>query len=250
MTADGLTIHDHAELTADRARYWLALDGWTVDEAAHLLCGIAPATDLLEAWVTYVRIGNPWDWTAANGYEHDYEARRTLLQRAGEVGALKFPASPAAVVSWAMAKGMKLPAPLVPAGYTVKGGEWVCASTTAATVPEAVAPAPAGATSTDLSMLATRDRLIAAFGAFTGMDSSWFDNLSDAPALMAARKVRGTAGRRPTEPWFCPYEVMRWLADPRRKKGRPMQEATGWRMLKQHFPAVYSAHELEAPESD
>ncbi len=101
------------------------------------------------------------------------------------------------------------------------------------------------------SMLATRDKLIAAFGVFTDMDDSWFDNLKDTPKLRAARKVPGQGGRgHISEPWFCPYEVMKWLIDPKRRKGRPMGVETGWRMLKKHFPKVHEAHEAEAPQPD
>ena len=31
----GPTVYDVAELTEGGARYWLAMDGWTIDEAAH-----------------------------------------------------------------------------------------------------------------------------------------------------------------------------------------------------------------------
>jgi hypothetical protein len=43
----------------------------------------------------------------------------------------------------------------------------------------------------DFKMLATRAQLITAFGAFTGMDATWFENLTDTPKLMNARKVIG-----------------------------------------------------------
>jgi hypothetical protein len=103
----------------------------------------------------------------------------------------------------------------------------------------------------NLSLLATRDRLVDAFGKFTDMDMSWFNNLNDVPALRRARKVAGTGGHgHTTEPWFCPFEVMQWLLSPRRKKGRAMNVVTGWRMLKGHFPKVYAQHESEAPADD
>lgn len=93
--------------------------------------------------------------------------------------------------------------------------------------------------SIDFAMLATRAQLIAAFGTFTGMDDSWFTNLKDTPKLKDARRIEGSGGKDSTEPLFCPYAVMSWLIDPKRKKGRSLSEDTGWRMLKKHFNSVY-----------
>lgn len=101
--------------------------------------------------------------------------------------------------------------------------------------------------------LAAPQELIAAFGSFTGMDALWFNSLKDTPALRDARKQRGRGGRacRAVEPLFCPYEVMKWLIDPKRKKGRQLREETGWRLLKGHFPASYKRfQEFEPPDDD
>ena len=116
-------------------------------------------------------------------------------------------------------------------------------------VPQAAAPKRAGAVSeVDYSVLASRDQLIAAFGAFTGMDIDWFKNLDDTPALKSARKVTGRGQRGSTvEPLFCPFEVMQWLVNPKRKKGRPLGEDTGWRLLKSHFPKAYAPRESADP---
>ena len=97
------------------------------------------------------------------------------------------------------------------------------------------------ATTSDLTVLATRKQLIDAFGARTGMCMEWFHNLSDRPALQQARKVTGIGGKNWTEPMFCPYEVMDWLCNGRRRSGRKLREEKGWEILKRDFPKVYSA---------
>lgn len=105
----------------------------------------------------------------------------------------------------------------------------------------APAQAPATTASVDFSQLATRSQLIDAFGNFTDMDGSWFAHLKDTPKLRAARKVSGHGGRgHTTEPYFCPYEVMCWLADPKRKKGRKLSSDKGWDLLEKHFSKVFN----------
>ena len=119
-------------------------------------------------------------------------------------------------------------------------------------VPLAVAPgiSPVAAEGVDFDMVATRKQLIDAFGRFTGMDMAWFDNLKDSPKLKAARKCTGQAGRRGAEPLFCPYEVMQWLSDPKRKKGRKINESTAWRLLKGSFGKVYDLHSIGDPDAN
>lgn len=102
----------------------------------------------------------------------------------------------------------------------------------------------------DFAMVTTRTKLIDTFGTFTGMDTTWFDNLTDTPKLNAARKHKGQGGRKHAEPLFCPYEVMQWLADPKRKKGRPLSDTTAWRLLKNHFPMVYNRYSIGDPNAD
>jgi hypothetical protein len=102
----------------------------------------------------------------------------------------------------------------------------------------------------DFEMLATRHRLIEAFGKFTGMDDSWFTNLKDTPKLKDARKVAGSGGKDSTEPLFCPYEVMRWLADPKQKKGRKLSTEKGWQLLEGHFPKVYNQYSIGDTRTD
>lgn len=116
--------------------------------------------------------------------------------------------------------------------------------------PAPVAPSASDALETEWHLLATAEQLCAAFGAFTGMNKDWFGKLGDKPVLKAARFQPGEGGRNKREPLFYVYPVLQWLIDERRKTGKPMQEATGWRMLKQHFPRVYEAYELSAPDPD
>jgi hypothetical protein len=109
------------------------------------------------------------------------------------------------------------------------------------------------ATKTDLGLLANPTMLIDAFGRNSGMSQAWFKNLKDSPPLERARKIKGSGGRRHTrDPWFCPYEVMKWLCSGKcRKSGaRHMTRETGWRLLKTNFSRVYLQHEMEAPVND
>lgn len=103
---------------------------------------------------------------------------------------------------------------------------------------------------TDFTILATRQQLIDAFGAFSGMNADWFRNLKDSPALLAARKVKGQGGRSHiAEPYFCPLEVMQSLINPvrRRREGRRMSESKGWELLEQYFPKVYATNSVGDP---
>ena len=97
----------------------------------------------------------------------------------------------------------------------------------------------------DYSILATRQDLIDAYRAFTGMDMAWFNNLKDSPKLLKARKVLGKAIKgRSIEPLFCPYEVMECLIDKKRKRGRPISSDRAWEILEKRFPKVYNIYSL------
>lgn len=113
---------------------------------------------------------------------------------------------------------------------------------------EEIQDAQTGQSTPDYSMLAHPVHLIEAFGSFTGMSENWFKNLKDIPGLKAARKFVGSGGRNYQSPLFCPYEVLKWLLNPKRKKGRPISAEAGWRRLGLHFPKVYTAHEWDAPD--
>ncbi len=132
----------------------------------------------------------------------------------------------------------------------VKAGEIYFKAKQTAQEPQAAPPAPvadsaSNAPACDFSVLATREQLIEAFGRFTGMDASWFKNITDTPALLAARKVTGQGGRgHIAEPWFCPFEVMQWLADSKRRKGRKLSTEKAWELLEKNFPKIHSAHSV------
>lgn len=227
------------ELTPEGAAHWMAMEGWTQDEAALLLAGANPL---------HIR-----EFDAdPNIYKPDYTSCGHLgltlrLQRAHEMAVLAFPCPPLKVLTWAKSKHA-IPAPF----------EALLPVPVVATAPTAT-PVSAPATDTapkidaglDFTILATRKQLIDAFGGFTGMDAAWFDNLNTSPKLKAARKFTGQGGRgHIAEPLFCPYEVMQWVANPKRKKGKPLSGATAWRLLKSHFGKVYDRYSIGDPNVD
>lgn len=120
---------------------------------------------------------------------------------------------------------------------------------------ESIAPdpksVPTHADAIDLGELATSDELIKAFGVFTGMEASWFKKLSDKPVLLAARKRQGCGQRAKTvKALFCPFEVMQWLINPKRKVGDPISMETGWRRFEDFFPRSYQRFEALDPRED
>jgi len=124
----------------------------------------------------------------------------------------------------------------------------------AAQTSELEGPAPALAhvkPQIDYALLATKESLIDAFGPLTGMNASWFKKMADAPALLAARVVKGKGGRPSRPAMFDPFKVMLWLIDPtRRKVGAKIRPATGWRLLEAHFPRVYNVHSVGDPRTE
>ena len=153
----------------------------------------------------------------------------------GEVKELTIPHITApAFAAWLAAQG-ETPSPYIAA--------WFEAVDTAT-------PAPVVDAGIEFALLATRAQLIAAFGVFTGMENSWFKNLKDTPKLKDARKVAGSGGRASTEPLYCPFEVMRWLTDPKRKKGRRLMPDKGWQLLEGHFLKVYNKNSIGDTRTD
>jgi hypothetical protein len=114
--------------------------------------------------------------------------------------------------------------------------------------PQAVPVGEAGLTPWHL--LATPTDLIDAFGKFTGMDKAWFNNVKDTPGLKAALHTAGQGGRNGREPLYYVMPVMQWLADPKRRKGRPMGEAAGWRVLGHKFPKVHEEYLGQKPDTE
>lgn len=103
----------------------------------------------------------------------------------------------------------------------------------------------------DYTILATRQELIDAYRAFTGMDMGWFKNVTDSPKLQKARKVLGVGIKgRSIEPLFCPYLVMDWLIDKKRRKGRPITSDKAWEILEKRFPKVYNIYSAGDSRTD
>lgn len=117
--------------------------------------------------------------------------------------------------------------------------------------PAPLVPEQAASDAIDHAILATREHLITAFGSFTGMDAGWFANVKDTPALLAARKVTGQGGRgHIAEPLFSPFEVLQWLINPARRKGRLLSKHKGWELFESHFPRAYAAYSVGDPRPD
>ena len=103
-------------------------------------------------------------------------------------------------------------------------------------------------TEIDYTLLATREELISTFGPATGMDLGWFKTLKDSQGLLAARRVKGRGQRgRTQEPLFCPYAIMQWLIDPKRRRGRKLTSKKGWDLLERNFPRVYAQYSIGDP---
>lgn len=98
--------HELYALTEVGARHWLAMDGWTLDEAALLLSGANPKK--VEMFALDPNVSKP-DYTSCG-----YVGTRDRLSRAAEMGVLKFPCAPGSVCKWASAKH-SIPGPLAPA---------------------------------------------------------------------------------------------------------------------------------------
>lgn len=103
----------------------------------------------------------------------------------------------------------------------------------------------------DYSILATRQELIDAYKLFTGMDMGWFKNVTDSPKLQKARKVLGQGKKgQSIEPLFCPYLVMDWLIDKKRRTGRPITSDKAWEILEKRFPKVYNIYSVGDTRTD
>jgi hypothetical protein len=107
-----VNVYDGAELTANGAKYWLSMDGWSEGETAYLLHAIDP-----------LRLAT---WANSNGgrlevnFPLQFDAEKELIARAFKTGVLATHAAPSAVIAWAIKKGLRLPALLIPADAAVK----------------------------------------------------------------------------------------------------------------------------------
>lgn len=131
---DGAPFYEVAELVQASGEFWLMMDAWSIDEAAMLLCAVDPAA--LNQWAA--RNGG---WATVRLPEQ-VDSLKILLQRAAEAGALTSPSPPAAVIEWAMSKGLSLPAPLIPAGAAVRDGRWTRPEAAPDSVSASTSPAP------------------------------------------------------------------------------------------------------------
>lgn len=87
------------KLTDDGAAFWLAMDGWTAEEAAFLLHAIDPRYGHISIGKAGIACVDPMLLSDASD----------MIARAFEAGALRSPAKPADVIAWAKAKGLRLP---------------------------------------------------------------------------------------------------------------------------------------------
>ena len=90
------------ELTSEGAAHWVAMDGWTQDEAALLLAGANPLR--IREFDADPNIYKP-DFTSCG-----HPGLVLRLRRAHDMGALVFPCSPLRVLEWAKSKHA-IPAP-------------------------------------------------------------------------------------------------------------------------------------------
>lgn len=267
---------------SDKARYWRNCDVWTLSEVKFLLCGKWPARgEAAPTSLPICLIHSPKDiyhCVEEDGQnhiliEHITEAKvlnpvpdgthlKEMISRAIAAGTLTpLPRStsthniktsedlfkPSEVIVWANARGCF---PNFPFGDEESAD---AAEQEQPETPESEKDEVVTGTQPEhpqWEMMASSDQLCAAFGSFTGMDSTWFRNLNDAPRLKAARHMPGQGGRVQRKPLFYVYPVFEWLLDTKRRKGRSMRPATGWRILKSHFPMVYARHELLDPNQD
>lgn len=243
--------------------HWAKADFWSKDEATALLLGKSPEV------VTWAKVQ---PHLGVSPFANEFRKMRDIARRSRSSLGDDDAVEPSRVIGWADESDYSVPPELRQALLRRKAKARAAAvSTTTGSamgaseepaMESAAHPAEAQASTAvsidrlergsghgfDYAMHATRDGLIDAFGPFTGMNKDWFKNLKDTPALARARKSPGQGGRgHIKEPYFCPIEVMQWLIDPRRKKGRRLSEEKGWEMLEKHFPKVYAKHSAADP---
>lgn len=88
------SIYEFAGLTEAGARFWFAVDGWSLEESRLLLCGVDPR----KVGALSSEFVNALLWPI-----HEPECKR-MLRRAGEMCVLNFPAKPVDVITWADGK--------------------------------------------------------------------------------------------------------------------------------------------------
>lgn len=84
------------ELTETGVEHWLAMDGWSLEESATLLCGANPKR--IEEFAKDPNVSRP-DYTSCG-----YMGIADRLRRAAEMGVISFPSPPTEVIRWAAGK--------------------------------------------------------------------------------------------------------------------------------------------------
>ncbi len=98
----------------------------------------------------------------------------------------------------------------------------------------------------DVSLLATREELLEAFGQF-GLKRAWFNDLQSRKWLLDARKVKGHGQRgSKTAALFCPYQVIQGLIHSVRGMKR-ISPDTAWRIFGHKFPKAYEKFLINDP---
>lgn len=221
---------------------WTSYDSWSAELAIRLIT-IGYNLDIQRCWdeaidYPYGSTGKDSAWA----YVDVYERGMSIAQSSIAAGLLKNPDTPANWLAWAKCKGYDV--------AHLKHPQTSPATNTATPAREESESISANDT-IDYASLASREQLIKAFGAFTGMDMTWFTSLNDVPALKRARKVSGQGGRgRTAEPFFCPYEVSQWLISPKRRKGTKLSADKGWEILEKKFLKVYNARSIGDTRTD
>jgi hypothetical protein len=242
-------------------RSWLTAGKWERRQAKLLFLDIDPDREFGECFSTfsghgevhyeYDEFGNEVpDGVDENG-ELDYlgDEQRALTHKILDLYGplekiLNFydSAEPHEWIELAGEKGIAIPW----LGWAIERGLYVQKqeSVAALNVPEVEEPV------TPWDLLADPATLISAFGLITGMNNAWFNNVNDTPKLKDALHTLGKGGRNGRKPYYYVFPVMQWLINPKRRKGNPMSVATGWRVLKNQFPAVYLAYQDQEPDAD
>lgn len=101
-------------LNESRARHWMKLDSWTVEEAGLLWMNFDPT--MLRAWAAST------NRQLVDVLPIDIVPRMHALRAAHQVGALTFPSAPGAVLGWAHAKGWPMPGALI-SSSAVRGSD-------------------------------------------------------------------------------------------------------------------------------
>lgn len=250
----------------NRLKAWLKAGQWTREEAVLLLLGIDPASVTAECFMTFngedeiqyeFLSHSPKERAAIdydeNGeplylsYGHEALFDRTMAKGFGldlQLNSVD-KAEPIKWIELAREEGIAIPW----LDWAIEKGLYI-----QKVEPDAESTAPVVGGSEDAliqwQLMATAEKLIAAFGSFSGMNKAWFNALKYKPQLKAARYKAGVGGRGGTKPLFYVFPVMEWLADPKNKVGSKMKVSTGWHLLKAHFPKVYEQYEDRAPDPD